>query len=93
MGIFFNALAVFIMLMAPVRIAQILWHLFHGTLEYRLWRKPLAGELGKYWWQAVNRWIFWLLVAFTLELCVVPAQFSAGQYSVIRAIDWGGVTS
>jgi len=38
MGIFFNALAVFIMLMAPVRIAQLFWHLFHGTWEYRLWQ-------------------------------------------------------
>jgi len=38
-----------------------------------------------------NRWIFWLLAAFTLELCVVPAQFSASQYSMIRAVNWGGV--
>jgi predicted Ser/Thr protein kinase len=91
MGIFFNGLAVLIMLMVPIRIAQILWRLFHGTLEYRLSRKPLAREYRKYWGQAVNQWIFWLLAAFTLELCVVPAQFTADQYFVIRVIDWGGV--
>ena len=32
-GIFFNALAVFIMLMVPVRIALILWGVFYGSLE------------------------------------------------------------
>jgi tRNA A-37 threonylcarbamoyl transferase component Bud32 len=91
MGIFFNALFIFIMLMVAVRIAQILWHLFHGELEYRLWRKPLAEELRKYWWQVFSRWIFWLLVASILELCVMPVQFADDQYSVIHAMNWGGV--
>jgi tRNA A-37 threonylcarbamoyl transferase component Bud32 len=91
-GIFFNALAVFIMLMVPVRIALILWNVFYGTLEYRLWRKPLAAELRRYWWQVGNGWIFWLLVGLTLELCIVPAQFTQQEYVAIRAIDWGGIS-
>ncbi|HEU0038194.1 MAG TPA: serine/threonine-protein kinase, partial [Verrucomicrobiae bacterium] len=91
-GIFFNALAVFIMLMVPVRIALILWGVFFGSLEYRLWRKPLAGELRRYWWQVGNGWIFWILVGLTLELCIVPPQFTPQEYSVIRTIDWGGIT-
>lgn len=90
-GIFFNALAVFIMLMVPVRIVLICWHLFYGTLEYRLWRKPLARELRRYWWQIGNHWIFWLLVGLTMELCVVPAQFTPQEYAMIRTIDWGGI--
>ena len=90
-GIFFNALAVFIMLMVPVRIVLILWHLFYGTLEYRLWRKPLARELRRYWWQVGNGWIFWLLVGLTLELCIVPAQFTPQEYAMIRTINWGGI--
>jgi len=44
-GILFNALAVFIMVMVPVRVALILWGVFFGSLEYRLWKKPLAPEL------------------------------------------------
>ena len=91
-GIFFNALAVFIMLMVPVRIALILWNVFYGTLEYRHWRKPLAKELRRYWWQVGNGWIFWLLVGLTLELCIVPAQFTPQEYSVIRAMNWGGIS-
>jgi serine/threonine protein kinase/murein DD-endopeptidase MepM/ murein hydrolase activator NlpD len=91
-GIFFNALAVFIMLMVPIRIVLILWNLFFGTLEYRLWRKPLARELRRYWWQVGNYWVFWLLVGLTLELCIVPAQFTPQEYAVIRVINWGGIT-
>jgi len=90
-GIFFNALAVFIMLMVPVRIALILWNVFFGTLEYRLWRKPLAVELRRYWWPIGNNWIFWLLVGLTLELCIVPAQFTPQEYATIHAINWGGI--
>ncbi len=90
-GIFFNALAVFIMLMVPVRIVLILWNVFFGTLEYRLWRKPFARELRRYWWQVGNHWIFWLLVGLTLELCIVPAQFTPQEYAMIRLIDWGGI--
>jgi serine/threonine protein kinase len=91
MGIFFNALAVFILLMAPIRVAQILWHLSHGTLEDSLWRKPFAREARKYWWQALNRWVFWLLVGIVLQLCVMPVQFPPETYSHIRAFNWGGV--
>jgi tRNA A-37 threonylcarbamoyl transferase component Bud32 len=90
-GIFFNVMAVFIMLMVPVRIVLVCWNLFFGTLEYRLWRKPLARELRRYWWQVGNNWIFWLLVGWTLELCVVPAQFTPQEYAMIRTIDWGGI--
>lgn len=90
-GIFFNALVVFIMFMVPVRIALILWNIFFGTLEYGLWLKPLARELRRYWWQVGNGWIFWLLVGLTLELCIVPAQFTPQEYSGIRLVNWGGI--
>jgi len=90
-GIFFNALAVFIMIMVPVRVVLILWNIFYGTLEYRLWRNPMLPELRRYWWQVGNNWIFWLLVGLTLKLCIVPAQFSPQEYAMIRSIDWGGI--
>lgn len=91
LGIFFNALAVFIMVMVPIRIVLILWNVFFGSLEYRLWRKPLAPELRRYWWQVGNVWIFWLLVGLTLKLCIVPAQFSPQEFATISMIDWGGI--
>jgi serine/threonine protein kinase len=91
-GIFFNALAVFIMLMVPVRVVLVCWNLFYGTLEHRLWRKPLAPELRRYWGQVGNHWIFWLLVGLTLELCIVPAQFTPQEYAMIHMIDWGGIS-
>jgi hypothetical protein len=91
MGMFFNALFVFILLMVPVRILLILWHTFHGTIEHRLWRTPLAPELARYRWRAVNRWIFWLLAAVVLQICVVPAQFTADQLFTIRLLTFGGV--
>jgi hypothetical protein len=91
MGMFFNALFVFILLMLPVRIALVLWHTFHGTIEYRLWRIPLAPELAKYRWRVANRWIFWLLAAVVVQICVVPAQFTADQLSTVRVLTFGGV--
>jgi hypothetical protein len=91
MGMFFNALFVFILLMVPVRILLILWHTFHGTIEHRLWRTPLAPELARYRWRAVNRWIFWLLAAVVLQICIVPAQFTSDQLFTIRLLTFGGV--
>ena len=90
-GIFFNALAVFIMIMVPVRVILIGWNIFNRSLEYRLWRKPMLPELRRYWWQVGNNWIFWWLVALTLELCIVPAQFTAEEYTAIRIITRGGI--
>jgi tRNA A-37 threonylcarbamoyl transferase component Bud32 len=90
MGIFFNVLFISIVLMIPFRIAQILWRLFRGTVEFGFWGKPFSREFRKYGWQLLNGWVFWLLVGLTLEMCVVPAQFTADQYAVIRAIVWGG---
>jgi predicted Ser/Thr protein kinase len=91
MGMFFNALFVFILLMVPVRVLLILWHTFHGTVEHRLWRKPLAPELGKYRWRVINRWIFWVLAAVVLEICIVPAQFTAEQLTAVHVLTLGGV--
>jgi hypothetical protein len=60
-------------------------------LEYRFWRKPLAAEVRKHWLQMFNRWIFWLLAAFILELCVMPVQFPPDQYSHLHAAYLGGI--
>ncbi|HLX72569.1 MAG TPA: protein kinase, partial [Verrucomicrobiae bacterium] len=91
MGIFFNALFIFILLMVPQRIVFVLWHTFHGTIEYRLWQKPLAPELARYRWRVVNRWVFWLLAAAVVLICIVPAQFDSQQLFTIRALTIGAV--
>jgi predicted Ser/Thr protein kinase len=91
LGMFFNALIILILVMVPFRVAQILWHLFQGVLEYHFWRWTPESGLHKYGWQFLNRSIFWLLAGLTLELCIVPAQFTDAQYSGIRAVDWGGI--
>ncbi|MDB6023915.1 MAG: hypothetical protein JWM68_138 [Verrucomicrobiales bacterium] len=90
MGIFFNATFLFILFMVPVRICLLFWNIFHASVEYRLWRHPFARELCKPRGQVVSRWIFWMLAAVTVELCLVPAQFEANQYFTIRALLWGG---
>jgi tRNA A-37 threonylcarbamoyl transferase component Bud32 len=90
-GIFFNALFVFILLMVGIRIATVLWQVFQGSLELRLWRTPFADELRRHHWQLANRWIFWLLAGLVLELCIVPAQFTPQEYAVIRSLVWGGI--
>ncbi|MDB6019861.1 MAG: Serine/threonine protein kinase [Pedosphaera sp.] len=91
MGIFFNALYFFVLLMGPIRIVLISWQIFSGSLEHRLWRKPFARELRGQRWQVLNGWIFWLLAGLILEMCIVPAQFKAADYSVMRALAWGSV--
>jgi len=90
-GIFFNALFVFLLLMVGVRLVSIIWHLAHRSLEFRLWRKPLAPEFRWHWFQLGNRWVFWLLTALVLEMCVVPAQFAPEEYAGLRALYWGAV--
>jgi hypothetical protein len=92
-GIFFNALFVFILLMVGIRIATVLWQVFQGALELRLWRTPFTGELRRHRWQLANRWIFWLLAGLVLELCIVPAQFTPQEYAVIRSMVWGGIVT
>ena len=91
MGIFFNALFVFALLMAPVRLIQMVWRLSQGSVETGLFRRPLARELRWPWLQLANDWIFWLLGGITLMTCIVPAQFAGIQYATILWLAWGAI--
>ncbi len=93
MGIFFNALFVLILLTTVLRVGVIIWHLVQGTLEFGLWRRPLAREVRRHWLQVGNRWTFWVLAAVVLHLCIVPAQFPPDQYSGLRVMYLGGVVA
>jgi murein DD-endopeptidase MepM/ murein hydrolase activator NlpD len=77
--------------MVVARLAAVFWHVFHGSLESGLLRHPLARGLARHRWQLLNVWTFWLLAGLTLELCVVPAQFTPREHSLIRLVDWGGI--
>jgi len=91
LGVFFNALFFFALLMAPVRLVQVLWRLSQGSVETGLWRTPLATELRWHWLHVANDCIFWLLAGLTLKTCIVPAQFDATENAVIRALAWGAL--
>ena len=91
LGIFFNALFFFVILMAPIRIALTLWRASRGSLEHRFRVQPWAGELRWHRWQTLNDWIFWLLAALTLELCIVPYQFTPHEYACMRVLYRGGI--
>ncbi len=93
MGIFFNAIFVFVLLMVPFRIAQILFHLIRGTLEIRLWRRPLLRDLRWHRWQLLSRCAFWVLALTVLGICIVPVQFPPRDYAVIRTLGWGAVVT
>jgi predicted Ser/Thr protein kinase len=91
MNIFFNAVFMFALLMAPARVFLLIWRLSRDNLETRLWRSPLAPVLRTHWLQVANDWIFWLLAALTLQHCLVPAQFTNQQFAVIRGLAAGAI--
>jgi len=93
MGAFFNALFIFALLGAAVRILLTVWGACRGTLEYGLLRRPFAAELRKYWLAIFNGWLFWLLAGITLNFCIVPAQFAPNVFYGIRALEWVAIAA
>jgi hypothetical protein len=91
MGIFFNGLYVLIWIAVPIRIAVIAWNIFHGSIEWRLWRKPLDPDLRPQWLQVLNAWIFWLLAALTLKVCLIPAQFTPSEFATVWILSGVGI--
>jgi serine/threonine protein kinase len=89
-GAFFNLLFVFILLMLPVRLGLIVWHRYFDSLELRFWRNPLAPDLRGHRWQLLNRWLFWVLAVLTVEVCILPAQFSPSEYTLVQTLLLGG---
>lgn len=88
-GLFFNALFLFMLVAVPVRIGCILWNLWRRSLELRLFSQPRARDLWIYWLQFSNAALFWLCAAITIETCVMPAQFAAAENRMLRGLVWG----
>lgn len=85
MGVFFNAVAIFLLLMVPLRGIMILFQFIQHTLAFPFWKT--RKDLLCYGGQILNHWLFWIAALITLETCVVPAQFTDQQYHVIRILN------
>ena len=93
LGVFFNFLFVLILVMVPVGVAFIAWRGFFNSLEFRLWRAPFAPDLRKHRWQLLNGWLFWILAAITVGICMVPAQFNKDERTTIQVFLLGGTAA
>jgi len=85
LGLFFNAVAIFLLLMVPLRGIMILFQFIQHTLAFPFWKT--RKDLLCYGGQILNHWLFWIAALITLETCVVPAQFTDQQYHVIRVLN------
>jgi len=85
LGLIFNFLfVVLLVLVCGVLISRMIG-LWRKTLEFGFLRRPLAAESRKYFAQGLNHWLFAALAGFTLQLAVIPAQFSASDF---RQVEW-----
>jgi len=91
LGIFFNGVFVFVLLLAPIRLAIALRRLVGRKGEFGGWRIRLGPHLRRHRWQILNHWLFWLLAGWVLEICIVPLQFSSDQYAATRVLYWGAI--
>src|SRR5215217_9378596 len=71
-----EALALLVLILAPVTAASRAWHARRGGLEYGLLRHPFRRELRPYLLQCLNHWLFWALFGGALlagTFVIVPA--------------------
>jgi serine/threonine protein kinase len=85
MGVFFNAVSVFLIIMVPLRGLMILSQFIQHSLVFPFWKT--RTNLLRYGGQILNHWLFWIAAFFTLKTCIVPAQFTDQQYLVITTLN------
>src|SRR5215204_7500499 len=76
-----EALALLVLILAPVTAASRAWHARRGGLEYGLLRHPLRRELRPHLLQCLNHWLFWTLAGAAIlagTFAFVPAQVALG---------------
>src|SRR5215211_9342130 len=78
-----EALALLVLILAPVTAASRAWHARQGGLEYGLLRHPFRRELRPYLLQCLNHWLFWALFGAAL-LAGTFATVPAGVLSSYR---------
>src|SRR5215213_10847108 len=72
-----EALALLVLILAPVTVASRTWHARRGGLEYGLLRHPFRRDLRPYLLQCLNHWLFWALFGAAIlsgTFALVPAQ-------------------
>ena len=89
--IFFNVLYFYVLFMVPALIMLAAGRSVTGSLELNFWRNLFAPGMGKQRAQLLIRWTFWLLAALVLGACLVPVQFSPGEYTTMHLLYWGAV--
>src|SRR5215207_1894854 len=72
-----EALALLVLILAPVTAASRAWHARRGGLEYGLLRHPLRRELRPHLLQCLNHWLF---------LALFGAAIVAGTFALVPAM-------
>jgi hypothetical protein len=88
LGLLFNFLFVLLVLLVCGVIISRISGLLFKTIEFNFIRHPFAPEYRRNLLQAINVWLFVGLTAWTLELAVIPAQFSAEDFNKVQVWIW-----
>src|SRR6476659_4945485 len=88
LGLLFNFLFVLLVLLVCGVILSRISGLLFTTIEFNFIRRPFAPEYRRNLLQAINVWLFVGLTAWTLELAVIPAQFSAEDFKKVQLWIW-----
>src|ERR671910_1599251 len=72
-----EALALLVLILAPVTAASRAWHARRGGLEYGLLRHPFRRELRPYLLQCLNHWLF---------LALFGGAILAGTFAIVPAL-------
>lgn len=84
LGILPNLLVVFAMGMAAYTVLSRAIQAYRRDLAPGWILRPIAADSRKQLFQFVLRLQFWILVAYTLKLALIPAQFSAEEWASIN---------
>jgi len=91
LGLLYSALFLALFIAVPSAVLFKSWSAIRRKLEFGLVRRPFRPETRRHLLQWFNRCLFWLLLALTLNLAVIPIQFERGEYRAIRWLIWGAV--
>ena len=83
LGMIYNVLVLLPLVSVSIMILARSWSLYQRSLEWQFLRHPLKKVFRRYLLQALNQWVFWILLLPALHLAVIPAQFKSADYLVI----------
>lgn len=90
----FSPIFLYLLLLAvvsvPIVVTVRLWGFFRKELAWALIRRPFQRENRRYALQTFLQWIFWVLLAFAVQLAI-PIHFGAEVVTALRILLWGCV--